>query len=170
MNGKVRGLLLAVLFLAVLALTPLRLLKVSGRSMEPTFQDGETYLLDQFYWKLTRLQRNDIVVVDHGDEKWVKRLIGMPGDHLQIHSLRDGWIANVSNLTVNPSLRQSPQNVRGRLEEIRVKPGEIFVIGDNLNRSADSTHPEGGTFKLGDVIGIVRTFTFRRDFPFRRHL
>jgi hypothetical protein len=44
------------------------------------------------------------------------------------------------------------------------------VIGDNLNWSSDSTNQEAGAFKLEDIVGVVRTFTFRRDFPFRTHL
>src|SRR3954468_22109459 len=106
MSGKVRGLLLALAFLVVLALLPFRPLKISGRSMEPTLHNGETYLLDHFYWRPGGLRRNDIVVVNHGDEKWVKRLVGMPGDHLLIEGLADGWITQVENLTINPSLQK----------------------------------------------------------------
>lgn len=166
LSGKVRGAILALLFLGVVALSPFRPLKVTGHSMEPTLLNGETYLLDQFYWKQGGLRRNDIVVVNHGDERWVKRLIGMPGDLLQIERLGDGWITRVSNLTVNPSERTTEDIVEDR----KVGPGEIFVIGDNLNKSFDSTVPEAGAFKLDDVIGVVRTFTLRRKFPFQKHL
>jgi hypothetical protein len=55
------------------------------------------------------------------------------------------------------------------LEERLVEAGEIFVIGDNLNRSADSTNQEAGSFKLADVQGVVRTFGLSRDFRFREH-
>jgi signal peptidase I len=132
--------------------------------MEPTLPDGSTYLLDQFYWKLGGIRRDDIVVVRHREEKWVKRLIGMPGDVLQLEYGRRGWIVRLDNLTVNPALRRDAPNVVVR----SVGPDEIFVIGDNLNHSADSTNQEAGAFLLGDIIGVVRTFTFRREFPFPR--
>lgn len=166
MLARVRYAFLGVLFFAVLALTPFRPLKITGESMTPTLRHGETYLLDQFYWKQSGLRRTDIVVVDRGDENWVKRLVGLPGDVLQISRQRSGLITNVSNLTLNPDLREPGEGV----EERTVGPDEIFVIGDNLNHSADSTTQEAGSFKLKDVLGVVRTFNFRRDFPFREHL
>jgi signal peptidase I len=166
MNGRARGVLWGLALAVVLAITPFRPLKISGRSMEPTLQNGDTYLLDQFYWKPSGLRRTDIVVVRHGEEYWVKRLIGMPGDRLQIARRPDGWITQVRNLTLNPSLKRTDDNPEERV----VGEGEIFVIGDNLNQSADSTNQEAGAFKLEDVMGVVRTFTMRRNFPFQQHL
>jgi len=155
------------LLLGALALTPFRTLKVVGQSMEPTLRDGETYVLDLYYWKPGGgIRRDDIVVVNHGSEPWVKRLIGMPGDQLQITYAAREWITRVDNLTVNPSARREGRNVLIR----QLGPDEIFVIGDNLNRSADSTTQEAGAFLVVDVVGVVRTFTLRRDFPFRQHL
>jgi signal peptidase I len=165
MNGKTRALFWGSLLAAVLALTPFRPLKISGHSMEPTLHNGETYLLDQLYWKSAGLRRMDIVVVRHGEEYWVKRLIGMPGDHLQIARRPDGWITSVRNVTAAPALATT-EDVP---EERQVEPGEIYVIGDNLNRSQDSTNQEAGAFRRDDVLGVVRTFTLKREFQFRKH-
>lgn len=161
-----RPLFYSVLVLAALALLPFRPLKVSGHSMEPTLRDGETYVLDHFYWKQGGLRRGDIVVVDKMGEHWVKRLVGMPGDTLQIVRAAPFWIERVDNLTMNPNLRQQGFGV-----ELKELAGdEIFVIGDNMNRSTDSTSQEVGAFHLSDVVGIVRAFPLRREFPFRKHL
>lgn len=162
MSSKVRYSLLGIALLIVLALTPFRPLKVSGESMSPTLRNGQTLLLDQVYWRPSGLRRNDIVVVQHQGENWVKRLVGMPGDQLQI--LRDGrWIIEIDNLTTSPDLKKDDE-----MHELRqVGPGEIYVIGDNLNHSQDSTTQEEGAFRLNDVIGIARTFTFSRKFKFR---
>jgi signal peptidase I len=162
-----RSVFFGALLLGALALTPFRTLKVDGQSMEPTLLHGETYLLDLFYWKQGGgIRRDDIVVVHHGSEKWVKRLIGIPGDELQITYAGRDWISRVDNLTLNPASRRQGPNILVR----SLGPDEIFVIGDNLNRSADSTTQEAGAFRPEDVIGVVRTFTLRRDFPFRQHL
>jgi signal peptidase I len=162
MGAKIRIGSLAVLLLITLALTPFRILKISGQSMEPTLRNGETYLLDQFYWKGGGVRRDDIVVVRHEEEKWVKRLVGMPGDRLQITYRPDGSISDIANLTVNPGWeRQEPDTVLRAVE-----PDEIFVIGDNLNRSSDSTNQGTGAFKLRDIVGVVRTLTLVRSFPF----
>lgn len=165
MNGRSRAVVWGMLVIAVVAITPFRPLKISGHSMEPTLHHDETYLLDQFYWKSSGLRRMDIVVVRHGEEYWVKRLVGMPGDHLQIARRPDGWITAVRNITVGPSTARSDDFA----EEREVQPGEIFVIGDNLNRSQDSTNQEAGAFRREDVLGVVRTFAFKREFQFRKH-
>jgi signal peptidase I len=166
MKAPARYALLGILLIAVLALTPFRPLKISGHSMEPTLHDGETYVLDQFYWKAGGLRREDIIVVRHGAENWVKRLKGLPGDTLQITRRPDDWITDVSNLTADPSRKQEGPLVKVQ----QLGPDELFVIGDNLNWSADSTVQEVGTFHPEDVIGIARTFTLRREFPFHQHL
>lgn len=161
-----RTLFYSSLIAGVLALTPFRPLKISGHSMEPTLRDGETYVLDHFYWKHGGLRRGDIVVVNKMGEHWVKRLIGMPGDRLQIVRSSPFWIERVDNLTDRPDLAQEGFNV-----EIKQLEGdEIFVIGDNMNRSTDSTTQEAGAFHLSDVVGLVRAFPLRRKFPFRQHL
>jgi signal peptidase I len=164
MSDKVRYTLLGLLLAGVLALIPFRPLKITGQSMAPTLRNGETYVLDHLYWKPAGLRRGDIVVVNHRGEKWVKRLVGMPGDLLQITYQEDGWIADIANLSVDASQKRNG----GEMEERKVAPDEIYVVGDNLNRSLDSTNQEAGAFKLKDIIGIVRTFTLRRDFPLRR--
>ncbi|HEU4754322.1 MAG TPA: signal peptidase I [Armatimonadota bacterium] len=165
MKAGVRWTLLSTAFVGVLAMTPFRMLKITGHSMEPTFRNGETYLLDQFYWRQGGVRRDDIVVVKHMDENWVKRLVGMPGDHLQVVYDRTGWITEIVNVTADPQLRSSSPGAEERV----VAPDEIFVIGDNLNHSADSTVQEAGAFKLRDIIGVVRTFALQRRIPFRQH-
>jgi signal peptidase I len=162
MRTRTRVALLGLLFLALLALVPFRPLKVRGNSMHPTLKDGDTHVLDLLYWRFNGLRRDDIVVVRHGEEKWVKRLFGMPGDRLQIAYGRGALIRYVANVTTHPNLRrQGPF-----LAEIEVPPGEIFVVGDNLNQSADSTNREGGQFKLRDVVGVVRQRNLSRVFPY----
>ncbi len=161
MRGYIRYLILLVLVLIVLSLLPFRPLKVDGRSMEPTLKHGRTLILDHFYWKAGGLRRGDIVVVNHGEERWVKRLVGKPGDKLQIQTYPDGWIIRVDNLTVTPDAEQVAPIVDERI----MGPDEIFVVGDNLNRSTDSTSPEAGAFRLGDVVGIARDWNLSRDFP-----
>ena len=160
------GLFYGLLLGGAIALTPFRPLKVAGKSMEPTMRDGETYVLDQFYWKSGGVRRGDVVVVNKMGEKWVKRLIGMPGDRLQIVWATRGWIDRIDNLTINPALQVDGPNVEVR----QVGGDEIFIIRDNLNRSTDSSTQEAGAFHMAEVIGVVRTFALRREFPFRRHL
>jgi len=165
---RIRYCFMGLLLAGALALLPFRTVKVDGQSMEPTLRSGETYLLDTYYWRSGGLRRGDIVVVRRGEEKWVKRLFGIPGDRLLIASRRSGWIVSIQNLSVEAAPREGPPGAFAAVRQ--VEPGEIFVVGDNLNRSEDSTTQEVGAFKLQDVLGIVRTFALRRQFPMQKHL
>ncbi len=167
---RLRTPLILLLLVLVLGVSPFRPLKILGKSMSPTLTEDKTYILDTFYWKQfdlpvigtvgAGLKRGDIVVVKKGTEQWVKRLAGLPGDRLEIAEREDGWIFRVSNLTVNPDLRG--QFGPGRIVE--VGKGEVFIVGDNVNYSSDSTKSEIGTFKIEDIQGIARTITLGRDF------
>jgi signal peptidase I len=167
---RLRTPLILLLLVLVLGASPFRPLKVIGQSMSPTLREDKTYILDTFYWKQFDLpvlgkvggglKRGDIVVVQKGSERWVKRLVGLPGDRLEIAEREDGWIFRVSNLTVNPDLRG--QFGPGRVVE--VGKGEVFIVGDNTNYSSDSTKSEIGTFKIDDIQGIARSITLGRDF------
>ncbi len=163
---KIRYLILAVLLIGALALSPFRPLKVEGRSMEPTFKDGQTLLLDQLYWRTSGLKRGDIVVLRKGEERWVKRLAGLPGDRMLVQTRLDGAVTEVDNLTVRPEAARTGQFLRERV----LADDEIFVMGDNLNHSADSTQPGAGKFQIDDVLGVARSFTFGRDFALPRRL
>jgi signal peptidase I len=169
---RLRTPLILILFVIVLGVSPFRPLKIIGKSMSPTLREDQTYILDTFYWKQFDLpvlgkvggglKRGDIVVVKKGSEQWVKRLVGLPGDRLEIAEREDGWIVRVSNLTVNPDLRG--QFGPGRTVE--VGKGEVFIVGDNVNFSSDSTKSEIGTFKIDDIQGIARNLTLARDFKY----
>ena len=71
--------------------------------MTPTLQDGQWLLLDTQDYKLTGgPERGDIVVLRHNGERWIKRLVGLPGDRIQIEYREYGLIKQITNLTTNP--------------------------------------------------------------------
>jgi signal peptidase I len=141
-------------------LIPLRLVQVSGRSMEPTLHPGQRLLLDRLYYRSSGLSFDDIVVVMHNGEEIVKRVKGLPGDQLQMDELSDGTAFRVVNLTRHPELRRPP--IYYRHEEV-VPPGMIYLIGDNLGLSEDSRR--FGPVSQGSVMGVVRNFRFARNIP-----
>src|SRR5437016_2124104 len=94
---------------AVLVIAPFHRVVVSGNSMYPTLKNRENYVADRLYWRLTGLQREDIVVFREGKDDVVKRLVGMPADILQLEfAPGTRYIQFVRNLTVDPKARKPP--------------------------------------------------------------
>jgi signal peptidase I len=142
-------------------LLPLRMLQISGNSMEPTLHHGQRYLLDRFYYRLGGLEYGDIVVAQHGPEEIVKRVKGLPGDLLQADELPGGMLVNLVNVTRQPGVRR--RSKRLRLWEQPVPEGTVFLVGDNLIVSDDSRR--FGPVFIRDVAGVVRRLDLSRYFP-----
>lgn len=65
---------------------------VEGSSMDPTLHDGDRLFVSKSSFMIGDVKRGDIVIID-GDEKdvhYVKRVIGLPGDTVEVkgHKLK----------------------------------------------------------------------------------
>lgn len=96
-----------------------------------------------------------LVGVDLGEQDFVKRVIGLPGDHVVCC---DGQ----GRLTVNGvPVRENylfPGDVPSDLTfDVTVPAGRLWVLGDHRSDSADSRahlgDPGGGTVRTQDVVG-----------------
>lgn len=119
-----------------------RTARVSGESMAPTFSDGQFLLVESGSYWLHEPQRGDIVVLQLHDQDWlftktggnqfVKRVIGLPGDTVEI---RNGQVL------VNDQALDEPYVTNRKTENIKsvvVPAGSYYVIGDNRGHSDDS--------------------------------
>jgi signal peptidase I len=96
-----------------------------------------------------------LVGINLGEQDFVKRVIGLPGDHVVCCDAQ-------GRLTVNGKAIDEPYVMAGddpsALDfDITVPLGRVWVMGDHRSDSADSrSHlgdPGGGTVRLSDVIG-----------------
>ncbi len=169
---------------------------VPSGSMEPTLLIGDALLASKFPYgygtaslpiqinlpESKRVfegtpKRGDVVVFrwpGDGSQAWVKRVVGLPGDRIQMRdgqlfindhpaSLKPDGLAEAEDDSGNsePAYRYVetlPNGVEhailkmrdnGRLDntlEVTVPPGNLFVLGDNRDNSADSRVPvrQGG--------------------------
>lgn len=132
--------------------------RVDGRSMDPTLEDGEIGLMNVFSAKFQDIERFDVVVVYNEEKKenWVKRVIGLPGD--TIYAKDDVFYVNgmpieepyLDNAYAN-QIRRHGNNFTEDFPKRTLKDNEYFLMGDNRIVSYDSRRV--GPFKREDIRG-----------------
>lgn len=130
---------------------------VQGSSMEPSFSDGDIVLVS---CNTRDLERGDVVVFstwerdeskDKEDSIRIKRIIGMPGDVIEVDK-------KTSTVTINGEPLYEPYINTGysRAYDITwpatVPEGHYFVMGDNRPHSLDSRSKEIGFVAADEII------------------
>lgn len=132
---------------------------VDGLSMDPTFEEGDRVIVNKFIYNLTDVERDDIVVFDsHNDAAYVKRVIGVPGDTVE---MRDRVVyVNGEPLEEDYVVHQGETYMDDfTLETLGVEgdtipEGQYLVLGDNRPISRDSR--DFGLISDEDIIGEVQ--------------
>ena len=139
----------------VVLLLVLRIVIVSGSSMNETLVDGDYLLLlnNTFY---TEPKQGDIVVIVkdsfRGGEPIIKRVIAVGGQTVDI---KDGTVYVDSNPLVE-DYTTSPTDLQDiKQYPLTVPDGSIFVLGDNRIGSQDSRSTEIGMIDNREVMGKV---------------
>ena len=158
--------LLVVLCAAYLIITYVgQRTQVSGSSIETTLSDGDNLLVDKITYRFSEPKRFDIIVFPFQydtDTYYIKRIIGMPGETVQIDY--DGNIYINGSLLEESYGREVIQNPGRAAEPITLGKDEYFVMGDNRNNSSDSRDPSVGNIHRKDIIGRawVRIWPFSK--------
>lgn len=138
--------------------------RVSGSSMETTLQNGDNLIVDKISYRFRDPKRYDIIVFPYKYEEdtyYIKRIIGMPGETVQIKE--DGYVyidgERLKSDIYGRELIKDPQTAA---EPVTLGDGEYFVMGDNRNHSMDSRDPSVGVLSRDDLIGRawVRIYPF----------
>ena len=123
---------------------------VSGKSMLPNFNDGELLLVRKIGYNEKTIKRFDVVVIKKDKEEIIKRIIGIPGEHISYKN---------NKLYINDELISedySHLNTKDfNLEEICscsiIPEGKYLVLGDNRPISKDSRSI--GLIEEKDIVG-----------------
>jgi signal peptidase I len=107
-----------------------------------------------------------LVGVNLGEQDFVKRVIGLPGDHVVCCNTQGQLIVNGQGI---PEPYLYPGDRASELTfDITVPAGRLWVMGDHRSDSADSRahlgDPGGGTVRVDDVVGRA----FARYWPLSR--
>ena len=159
-------LVFALLTLLMLTTFVFRQTTVSGSSMEPTFSDGDKLIISDLFYTP---ERGDIIVFDdrsktgtitvngkeingYDEKPAIKRVIGIEGDTVKIEDnlVQCKYAGTDEYVILDLPLAEIPTE---KMDPITVGAGELFVLGDNVNLSKDST--EVGTIRVESVLGKV---------------
>lgn len=128
--------------------------QVSGSSMETTLSDGDHLIVDKISYRFDDPERFDIIVFPFQydtDTYYIKRIIGMPGETVQIDDGGNIYIdGEVLEENYGREVIQSPGRA---VDPIQLGDDEYFVMGDNRNNSSDSRDPSVGNIHRKDIIG-----------------
>ena len=159
--------------------------KVDGHSMDDTLADGEIMFVSKWDYSTAWLmlpfgseetrqkaadtcakwtlfgepQRFDVVICRYpgrGDTNFVKRVIGLPGDTIE---LREGVLYLNGELTEEPYISEEYRSgYSNDFGPYTVPEGRYFVMGDHRNNSNDSRFQ--GPLTRDQIIGHVRQVVF----------
>lgn len=150
------GLFLSAFLIAVLLNTfVIQSYQVDGESMEPTLQNDDRLIVNKIPRTIARIdgrqfvpQRGDIIIFNQdglpgfiGQKQLIKRVIGLPGDHVVVRNgkitIYDNQYPNGFNPDTTGNYRISAPSTVGDVD-LTLSKNQLFVCGDNRPNSEDS--------------------------------
>lgn len=148
------GLIATLIIVRTYVFTPVL---VSGKSMDPTMEDGERV----FATKFDKPDRLDIVTFPAPDEpgkSYIKRVIGLPGERVRFEkgqlyindkAIDEPYLKEYQEALPSGTYLTTIQNMQGEVIDTfdlqalpggttTVPEGKLFVLGDNRQNSKDS--------------------------------
>lgn len=125
---------------------------VQQTSMLPNFVEGDYIIFNRI---VSNYKLGDVVIINNeaGNNLLIKRVIGVPGDIIEITE------DNIILINGSP-IRESWQTLGAtEIKDVRypvtLQDNEYFVIGDNRENSNDSRLSIIGNIKENNIIGVV---------------
>jgi len=146
----IQAILIAIVVSMIIRVFLFETTLVYGKSMESTLHDRDRVIINKLVYRFNLPSRGDIVVFknpENMEENYVKRVIGLPGDTIEIV---DGEVYVNDEVLDEPYINEP---TKGDFSKVVVPSGTIFVMGDNRNYSQDSRNPSVGFVPIENVIG-----------------
>lgn len=125
---------------------------VEGSSMEPRLKSGDELVVEKVSYLMGEPERFDIIVFKYNQEtNYIKRVIGLPGETVQIDE--EAKIHINDKVIFDEFANGVMEDFGIAEEEIQLGPDEYFVLGDNRNASKDSRDADVGVVKADQIVG-----------------
>ncbi len=152
--GWVFSLGLAVVLAWAITTYALEKTNMVGDSMEATLSSGDTILINKLLYRIKPPQRNDVIVFKKDGKEHsyysIKRIIGMPGEHVLIA----GGKIYIDGVQLEEVVNVDDIALAGLAsDEIILDEDEYFVLGDNRNNSEDSRYFNVGNVFREEIVG-----------------
>ena len=136
---------------ALIARHFVQLTKVSGNSMFPELHNDDRLLIDKTAYEHKDPEAGDVVVFSEPNTQrmMIKRIIGVPGDHIVIRS---------GEVRINGVVGNDDYTADGATDgdmDIVIPEGRYFVLGDNRLHSKDSRAAMVGCVPKESIMGKV---------------
>ncbi len=132
-----RDLALSVVIAIIVILFLYQPVKVEGTSMMPSLVNQERIFINKFVYRFSPVQRGDTVVFQFPQDpskSYIKRVIGMPGDTVEVIS---GTVFVNGQPLNEPYVPEEMRDVHSA-GRVTLKSDEYYVMGDHRNSSNDS--------------------------------
>lgn len=129
--------------------------RVDGTSMLDTLHENNIMGVSRLHYRLNEPQRGEIITCNYpedGNKLFVKRIIGLPGETIEI---REGTVYIDSEPIAETYLTRVDDQ---SMDPITLAKDEIFVMGDNRPVSRDSRAV--GPLTLDEIYGRVLFVAF----------
>lgn len=166
-----RGTIVFLLCILMLRVFVVETIYVKGSSMEPNFQHGDWLFINKLATDFGEIEKDDIIIcemhIDNFAEKIIKRVIGVPGDEINIVLNSDSkdveYVLYINDELIEETYLAEPMKELSDLKYPYIVPEDsYFVMGDNRNASSDSRKPSIGAVPKEDIMGevVVRAYPF----------
>lgn len=133
--------------------------QIKGSAMDPNYTNGQYYMTNKMAYRSSELRRGDVIILispKNSNINYVKRIIGLPGEKVEI---RQGQVY-INDTLLNETYLAPGTTTNtwegGFLKEgvsVIVPADEYFVLGDNRLHSSDSR--EWGFTTKKDIVSKI---------------
>jgi len=122
-----------------------------GDIMAPTLEDGTTITIDKNAYKNRLPERGDIIVFAKFDLNYVNRVIGLPGEHMEVK----GGLVYVNGVKLDEPYLQQGASTQPEGDYL-VPDGHFFTLGDNRGKASPHDSQTIGFVTLDEIKGKVK--------------